>query len=94
MTEPIKAGDKCRVIRGMARQKSPNVGLQVTVERHVGEHTEYGRVVRITGNGLQQLHPVSGQFIVTGWADIPVAWLQKASRPPARMQTRQREAIS
>jgi hypothetical protein len=91
MNEPIKAGDKCRVIRGVARRKSPNVGLEVTVAGHVGEHSEYGRVVRIVGDKVQQLHPDSGEFIVMGWADCPVAWLEKAPRPPARMTTKHKE---
>ena len=93
MTEPIKSGDKCRVIRGLARHLSPNVGLEVTVGPQMGEHSKFGRVVRVTGDKVQQLHPDSGEFIVTGWADIPVAWLEKATppTPPARMQARHRE---
>ena len=76
MTEPIKTGDTCRVIRGFAQSKSPNVGLTVTVGAAQGEHSRFGRVVRITGEGIKQLDD-SGQFITTGWADIPVAWLEK-----------------
>ena len=76
MNEPIKTGDPCRVIQGFAQGKSPNVGLTVTVGAAQGEHSRFGRVVRITGEGIKQMDD-AGNFVTTGWADIPVAWLEK-----------------
>lgn len=89
MLEPIKAGDKCRIIRGFTQGKSPNVGKAVTVGVTVvgyqgGPHTRFGRVVRVEGDGVFQMDD-AGQFFVAGWADIPVAWLEKIDpdAPPA-----------
>lgn len=87
MTEPIKTGDTCRVIQGFAQSKSPNVGLTVLVGAAMGEHSRFGRVVRITGDGIKQMDD-SGTFIDAGWADIPVAWLEKAepTKPTTQLQ--------
>lgn len=86
-TEPIKAGDLCEVISGMGRERSPNLGLRVKATVMRGEHSKFGRVWRCTGEGVLQLHPDSGEYIVTGWADFPVTWLRKLppdeSRAPA-----------
>jgi len=39
MSEPIKAGDTCRIIRGLTQAKSPNVGLVVKVGQTImGNH--------------------------------------------------------
>lgn len=87
MNEPIKAGDRCEVISGMGKAKSPNLGLIVKTVAIRGEHSQYGRVWRCTGEGVKQLHPDSGEYIVTGWADFPVAWLRKLppdAAPPER----------
>lgn len=87
MTESIKIGDICRVIQGFAQSKSPNVGLTVLVGAAMGEHSRFGRVVRITGDGIKQMDD-SGTFIDAGWADIPVAWLEKAepTKPTTQLQ--------
>lgn len=81
MNEPIKAGDRCEVIGGLGRSKSPNIGLRVTVKHrvfgaHGMDHTQHGPVVRCIGAGIKQLGD-AGQYIETGWADFPVAWLRK-----------------
>lgn len=89
MNEPIKAGDLCEVIGGLGRGKSPNIGLRVTVKHRVFgnlgmDHTQHGPVVRCTGAGIKQLGD-AGQYIETGWADFPVAWLRKLppdAKPP------------
>ena len=52
MKEPIKSGDTCLVISGSFGDKSPNVGKRVTVINLVGEHSEFGRIWRCTGNQL------------------------------------------
>jgi hypothetical protein len=91
MTEPIKTGDNCRVIQGFAQGKSPNVGLTVKVGAAQGEHSRFGRVVRITGDGVKQMDD-NGQFITTGWADCPVAWLEKID--PVKTNTTQEKEIA
>ncbi len=81
MSEPIKSGDQCIVTAGLGREKSPNIGVRVTVGLFQGEHSRYGRVFTCTGEGLRQLHPGGSGYITTGWADIPAAWLRKAIDP-------------
>jgi len=76
MNEPIKAGDDCLVVGGLGRSKSPNIGKRVKVASAQGEHSRYGRVWRCTGEGVCQLGD-AGNYVVTGWADFPVSWLQK-----------------
>ncbi len=76
MTAPIKAGDKALVIQGMGRQKSPNIGLTVTVTELRGEHSRFGRVWRCKGEGVKQLND-NGEYMEVGWADFPAIWLQK-----------------
>lgn len=81
MKEPIKAGDTCRVIGGQGRNKSPNLGLTVTVRHRIHgacgmDHTTLGRIHRCSGEGIKQLAD-GGNYIVTGWADFSVKWLEK-----------------
>lgn len=81
MQKPISAGDKCIIIRGLAQQKSPNIGKIVTVrQRILGEHgldhSKFGPVVRVEGPEVYQMND-TGQFINLKWADIPVAWLKR-----------------
>jgi len=76
MKQPIKAGDRCIVIQGLGRDRSPNVGLTVTVGTLQGTHSRFGRVWRCMGPGVRQLSD-AGTYIETGWADFPAQWLQK-----------------
>lgn len=81
MSHDIVAGDKCLIIRGFSQKASPNVGKTVLVGHTVlgkyGEaHSQFGRIVRITGEEVYQMDDL-GEFFNAGWADIPVAWLQK-----------------
>lgn len=87
MRELIKAGDLCEVIGGMGRDKSPNIGQQVTVVSLQGEHSQHGRIWRCTGPNIQQLTD-GGTYIVTGWADFAVSWLRKIKPPPAPAKTK------
>jgi hypothetical protein len=80
VAEPLKAGDRCEVVGGLGRGKSPNVGLRVTVASFQGEHSQLGRIWRCTGDGVQQLTD-GGTYAVTGWADFAQSWLRKL--PPA-----------
>lgn len=94
MREPIKAGDECRIIRGLTQSKSPNVGLVVKVGptimgNHGAPHSRFGRIVRIEGKGVCQMND-AGMFVETGWADIPVDWLEKIEPdvpPPEAVNT-------
>lgn len=83
MKEPIKAGDRCLVISGLARSKSPNIGLTVTVGKCLGEHSQHGRIWHCTGVGVKQLTDAGG-YVVTNEGDFATDWLQKLDPPPAK----------
>ena len=98
MKQPIKAGDICKVIMGLARRNSPNIGLTVTVGQRQhgaegGDHSQFGPVHRCTGEGVQQ-YTDSGQFQVMGWADFPTAWLDKIEPPKLTNTTETKEELS
>ena len=80
MTGPIKAGDLCRVVEGLGREKSPNLKKQVTVGHRIygdhGDDSRFGPIHTCVGEGVVQLDE-NGQHVVKGWADFPVAWLRK-----------------
>jgi len=80
MKEPIKSGDMCLVVGGLGRKKSPNIGKTVRVGLSVGDHSEYGRVWRCTGEDIKQLHD-NGEYITMHWADFPAKWLEKIIPP-------------
>jgi hypothetical protein len=88
---PIQKGDICKVISGLSRSKSPNIGKTVTVgERQYGTHgadSRFGPVVRCEGDGIVQFGE-GGGYVVKGWADFPVAWLERIDpdNPPAAMK--------
>jgi hypothetical protein len=72
MTEPIKNGDRAHIIAGALGDKGPNVGKAVTVGEFRGEHSKYGRIVRVHGEGL-----ISEYGAVGSELDCAVAWLRK-----------------
>lgn len=85
MKEPLKAGDVCEVIGGLGQNKSPNLGLQVTITRrifgaHGGDHREFGPMFRCRGKDIVQMNDV-GDYINTGWADFAGIWLRKIEPP-------------
>jgi hypothetical protein len=92
MNEPIKVGDKCTVIGGLARGKSPNIGLVVDVVSLQGEHSQHGRVWRCTGTNIKQLAD-NGMFVKTGWADFPQSWLQKVDEVEPKQKTKSKELV-
>lgn len=92
MSQPIKSGDECIVIRGLGQHKSPNIGLKVLVGGFRGEHSVHGRVWRCTGAGLKQLTD-GGGYQELGWADIPAAWLQKCDPTPVKDTTEEKKGI-
>lgn len=99
--QPLKAGDKARVIGALGRSKSPNVGLIVTVgKRQLGahgmDHSQFGPIVEchhadiVTYDGM-------GALIKTGRGDFAVAWLAptrqpRSSKPRSRMGTSARRS--
>ena len=92
MKRPISAGDVCRVVGGLGRTKSPNLGLVVTVVNSTGDHSQLGRIWRCKGEGVQQLTD-GGGYIVMGEADFAAVWLERIEPPadPSEATTTMRE---
>lgn len=83
--KPIQAGDLCVIVNALTRNKSPNLGLIVTVGHrimgnHGADHSQYGPVVECKHPDLMQLGD-NGEFFKAGWAHIPVVWLKKIEPP-------------
>lgn len=78
------------MVSGMAREKSPNIGLVVTASLCMGDHSQHGRVWRCFGEGVKQFTD-GGEYVVTNEADFPVAWLQKIEPPPTKHKAKHRE---
>lgn len=76
MQEPLKKGDLAEIIEGAHGKDSPNIGLHVTVGMFRGEHSNYGRVVRVHGKDLITVWGTYGDEI-----DCPVIWLRKIEPP-------------
>ncbi len=81
MKRPIQSGDRCLVVGGLGRGKSPNIGLTVTAKSAQGEHSTLGRIWMCEGAGVQQLTD-AGTYQVTGWADFASSWLQRIEPDP------------
>ncbi len=93
MTAPIQSGDRCEVIGGLGRDKSPNMGLTVRVVSLQGEHSQLGRIWRCEGPGVQQLTD-AGTYTVTGVADFAAAWLQKIEPDQTTNETNTANEVS
>ena len=76
MQEPLKKGDLAEIVEGANGKDSPNIGLHVTVGLFRGEHSKYGRVVRVHGKDLITIWGTYGDEI-----DCPVIWLRKIEPP-------------
>lgn len=87
MNEPIKTGDRCLVIDGTLKHKSPNIGKIVTVKSLQGEHSTLGRIWHCNGVDLIQFDGSTSTS-----ADFPTDWLQKLNPPklPAKVLTLER----
>lgn len=92
MTAPIQSGDRCEVIGGLGRDKSPNVGLTVRVVSLQGEHSQFGRIWRCEGPGVQQLTD-AGTYTLTGMADFAAAWLRKIEPEGDRHTTTEQQEL-
>lgn len=77
MKEPIKSGDRAHIVAGVLGDKGPNVGKAVTVGKLQGEHSKFGRIWRVHGEGLV----TELGFIVTE-LDCAASWLRKIEPPP------------
>lgn len=91
MKQPIKAGDLCRVVSGLGRHKSPNLGKEVKVGFRIYgdmgmDHSQFGPVHTCSGAELYQLGD-NGEYVKCGSADFPIAWLEKIEPPELSLTT-------
>lgn len=77
MREPIKRGDMAEVIGGARGHLSPNLGRIVTVGVNRGDHSRFGRIVRVHADGLEHYDGSKHDEL-----DMAVAWLRKINPPP------------
>ena len=85
MTRPLSNGDVCIVINGLGRDKSPNIGKLVTIDKRLFgdygmDHTKFGPVYTCIGKDLIQLDD-SGNYFSTSTADFPGIWLERIDPP-------------
>lgn len=87
MKQPVKAGDMCKVVNGVYRDKSSNLGKTVRVDSHRGEHTVLGIIWRCTGPGAENIEQFDGS--ISTFADFPASWLEKIEpdAPPLESRT-------
>jgi len=90
MNEPLKAGDLAIVIDGLNGLESPNINKIVTVGKLIGEHSLLGRMRHCIGPDIVQMN-AAGQYVKTGWADFPIAWLKKIEPPPLKVKDKNLE---
>lgn len=93
MSEPIKSGDKALVISGLGRDKSPNIGLVVTVGQCLGEHSQHGRIWHCTGAGIKQMTD-TGAYVTTNEGDFAASWLQKIDPQTNRRHLVRRKSLT
>lgn len=87
MSEPIKAGDLCRVISGVLGDQSPNIGLIVTTIARQGEHSLYGPIWECKAE-YAVLEQIGTRDVSGGRAHFAQAWLKKIE-PPSQTNTTQ-----
>lgn len=87
MNEPIKTGDRATIIAGALGGAGPNVGKQVTVGALRGEHSHYGRIWRVHGEGLTTEFGGVGNSL-----DCAASWLRKDPPVEPKATRAQREA--
>lgn len=74
--KPIQAGDHAEIIEGALGTKGPNVGKKVRVVALRGEHSEYGRIWKVEGEGLVSEYGAVGNSV-----DCAQSWLRKIQPP-------------
>lgn len=72
VSEPIKAGDHAIIIEGALGTTGPNIGKRVRVGLLQGEHSRYGRIWRVHGEGLTTEYGATGTEL-----DCAQSWLRK-----------------
>lgn len=72
MNEPIKSGDLADIVEGALGTTGPNIGKRVRVGLLQGEHSVYGRIWRVHGEGLTTEYGATGNEL-----DCAQAWLRK-----------------
>ena len=88
MSEPIKAGDMAEIIEGALGTTGPNIGKVVRVGQFQGEHSRYGRIWRVHGEGLTTEYGATGTEL-----DCAQSWLRKIE-PPKLPGTTEKKAVS
>lgn len=89
-TRPISKGDHCKVIDGVYKEKSPNVGKTVVVQSLQGNHSTLGVIWRCSGEDLTSYNDMTPP---NGEMDFPAIWLERKPEvaPPAKALTRDLE---
>lgn len=82
MTAPIQSGDMAEIIEGALGNQGPNVGKIVRVESLRGEHSQHGRIWRVSGEGLVTEYGALGNQ-----ADCAQSWLRKIEPPTDTQST-------
>ena len=89
MKEPIKTGDHATIIAGALGTTGPNIGKRVRVGLLQGEHSQYGRIWRVHGDGL-----VTEYGAVGAQLDCAQAWLRKDEPPAPRQDLGARKEVT
>jgi len=89
MSAPLQKGDLAEIIQGAAGRSGPNIGKVVTVGVVMGEHSRFGRIVRVSGDNLTRLGQMG--FERGDWADVPTAWLKKIEPPAGPVEQQSKE---
>lgn len=76
MKEPIKSGDLAEIIEGALGNQGPNIGKHVRVGLLQGEHSVYGNIWRVHGEGLTTEYGATGTEL-----DCAQSWLRKIEPP-------------
>jgi len=76
MSTPIQSGDQAEIIAGALGDKGPNVGKKVRVGLLRGEHSKFGRIWRVHGEGLITEYGAVGNEV-----DCAAVWLRKIEPP-------------
>jgi len=87
--KPLAKGDRAHIIAGALGDKGPNIGKAVTVGMRQGEHSKYGVIWRVHGEGLTSEYGATGAEL-----DCAAAWLRRIEPPPLPATTRDREATT
>lgn len=89
MKQPIKRGDRAIIINSVDGVNGHTVGKEVTVGQWVGEHTEYGNIWRVHGEGLISEYGGVGDSV-----DCAQSWLQKIDpEEPKKVENTSKEDV-